>query len=286
MILVTGASGKTGKTIVKALAVKGKKIRALVHRPEQEEILRHLGASETYAGDIHDYKLLADAIKGAEAVYHICPNVSEDEFKIGEHVVSAAKTAGVQRFVYHSVLHPQVEEMPHHWLKMRVEELIFKSGLNFTILQPVAYMQNVLGYWNQIVNQRLFPVPYHPDTRLGMVDLLNVAEAAVEVLTSKGHEHAVYELCGAEALSQEEIAAILSRKLNRKVKVERVLIEIWEVQARASGMNEYAISTLIKMFDYYDRYGFLGNSRTLSGLIGHNPTTFSEFIDRTIIEKN
>ncbi len=279
MILVTGASGKTGKAIVKALADKGQKVRALVHRTEQEKVLRQLGAEDARAGDIHNHGLLADSMKGVSAVYHICPNVSEDEFDIG------AKAAGVGRFIYHSVLHPQIEDMPHHWLKMRVEELIFKSGMNFSILQPVAYMQNVMGYWSQINSQGLYPVPYHPDTRLGMVDLMNVAEAAAQVIVAGGHENAIYELCGAEALSQTEVAEILSRLLNRPVKVERVLIEIWEVQARASGMNEYAINTLIKMFNYYDRYGFMGNPRALTGLIGHAPTTFAEFIQRTLTEK-
>jgi NAD(P)H dehydrogenase (quinone) len=284
MILITGASGKTGKAIVQALAEKGQKVRALVHRAEQESPLQQLGAFETRVGDIHNRTLLMESMSQVSAVYHICPNVSKDEFEIGEMVINSAKAAGVERFVYHSVLHPHVEDMPHHWLKMRVEELLFKSDLNFTILQPVAYMQNILGYWKQITNQGLYPVPYHPETRLGMVDLVNVAEAAVEVLTNAGHDNAIYELCGSEPLSQVEVAEILSRKLNRTVKAERVLIEIWEVQARGSGMDEYAISTLIKMFNYYDLYGFKGNPKTLSNLIGHPPTTFSEFIDRTLLE--
>jgi NAD(P)H dehydrogenase (quinone) len=285
MILVTGASGKTGKAIVQALAGTGKKVRALVHRAEHEKTLKQLGASEVRSGDIHNRSLLEESMKNVTALYHICPNVSEDEYEIGELVINTAKAAGVKRFIYHSVLHPNIEEMPHHWLKMRVEALLFKSGLNFTVLQPVAYMQNVLGYWNQILNQGIYPVPYRPETRLGMVDLLNVAEAAVKVITETGHEGAIYELSGSEALSQIEVAEVLSQKLNRLVKVEKVLIEIWEVQARGSGMNEYAINTLIRMFNYYDLYGFKGNERVLSGLIGHNPTKFSEFIDRTLLEK-
>lgn len=285
MILVTGASGKTGKTIVQALAAKGQQVRAMVHRPEQEAALRESGAAEVRAGDIHNQALLTECMQGISAIYHICPNVSKDEFAIGEKVINTARKAGVEHFVYHSVLHPHIEEMPHHWLKMRVEELLFKSGLAFTILQPVAYMQNVQGYWKQINSQGLYPVPYKTTTRLGMVDLENVAEAAVEVLTGSGHRNAIYELCGSESLSQDEVADILSGKLGRPVKAERVLIEIWEVQARASGMEEYAINTLIKMFNYYDQYGFTGNARALTGLLGRAPTTFSQFIDRKISQK-
>ncbi len=285
MILVTGASGKTGKALVKALAEKNQQVRALVHRSEQVQTLLDLGAVDARFGDIHDRRLLMESLNGVSAVYHICPNVAKDEFEIGEMVVNTARAAGLTRFVYHSVLHPHVEEMPHHWLKMRVEELLFKSGLNFTILQPVAYMQNVLGYWNQISTQGIYPVPYNPETRLGMVDLVNVAEAAAKVITDGGHENAIYELCGSESLSQVEVAEILSEKLKRTVRAERVLIEIWEVQARASGMDEYAVDTLVKMFQYYDRYGFTGNPGALTRLIGKSPTTFSEFIDRELLAK-
>ena len=61
-------------------------------------------------------------------------------------LAEAARRAGIRHLVYHSVLHPQVEAMPHHWQKMRVEEQLFAAGLPYTILQPAAYMQNVLAH--------------------------------------------------------------------------------------------------------------------------------------------
>ncbi len=59
---------------------------------------------------------------------------------------SSQETA-LSHFVYHSVLHPQTEEMPHHWQKLRVEESLFRTHLPFTILQPCAYMQNLDIHW-------------------------------------------------------------------------------------------------------------------------------------------
>ncbi len=72
----------------------------------------------------------------------------------------------MRRFVYHSVLHPQIEAMPHHWAKMRVEEMLFAAGFDLTILQPTAYMQNILGAWRGIVEDGVFRVPYPVETRL------------------------------------------------------------------------------------------------------------------------
>jgi len=216
------------------------------------------------------------------AVYFICPNVNPNELEYANIAIKAAKTAGVSRFVYHSVLHPQVEAMPHHWLKMRVEEALFESGLPFTILQPAAYMQNVLGSWRTIVEEGVYRVPYSTESRFSLVDLEDVAQAAVSVLLNPGHEFAIYELAGPEALSQSDIAEIIAEELKRPVVVERISIERWRRQAEANGLGRYQIDALIKMFRYYDEYGFQGNSIILGWLLKRPPTTFSTFLERIV----
>lgn len=74
-------------------------------------------------------------MRSAQGVYHICPNVHPQEVEIGRIAIDAARAAHVERFVFHSVLRPQIEAMPHHWRKLRVEEMLLASGLNFTILR-------------------------------------------------------------------------------------------------------------------------------------------------------
>jgi uncharacterized protein YbjT (DUF2867 family) len=197
-------------------------------------------------------------------------------------VLHAAQSQGVNRFVYHSVLHPQTEAMPHHWHKLRVEELLFKAGLDFTILQPAAYLQNVLASWPLIMEQGVYRVPYAVTTRLGMVDLRDVAEAAARVLTEPGHSGAVYELAGREVLSQTEVAAILTQCLERPVHAETLPRSAWTEGARKAGLGDYQVTTLLAMFDYYERYGFWGNARVLTGLLGRAPTLFAEFVARVV----
>jgi uncharacterized protein YbjT (DUF2867 family) len=285
MILVTGAAGKTGRAVIRALTAKGEAVRALVHRPEQIRSVEALGAQQVVVGDMRVQATMDQAAQGAQAVYHICPNVSPDEVTIGQVALVAAHFAGVEHFVYHSVLHPQVEAMPHHWQKLRVEELQFESGLSYTILQPAAYMQNVLAHWDQIIGQGVYPVPYALETRLGMVDLEDMAEAAAVVLTEPGHTGAVYELAGAEVLSQAEVATILGQQLGRPVRAEVVPLETWERRAREAGLGDYQIETLVRMFRYYERCGFWGNPRVLGWLLGRSPTTFAAFIKRIVLSE-
>lgn len=285
MILVTGASGKTGRAIIQALSVRGRVTRAWVHRRDQVQMMKSLGAEEVLLGDMRDKKTMEQAVRGVRSVYHICPNVNPDEILMGQVAIRAARSAGVGHFVYHSVLHPQTEAMPHHWQKLRVEERLFESGLSYTILQPAAYMQNVLAYWEQIAREGVYAVPYAIETRLGLVDLKDVAEVAAKVLLEPGHSGATYELCGADVLSPIEVASKLSTQIGQEVCAEQVLMDVWEEGARAAGLGEYQRKTLVKMFQYYECHGFWGNPRVLGWLLDREPTSFMDFVGRVIGER-
>ncbi len=141
-------------------------------------------------------------------------------------------------------------------------------------------MQNVLGQWNSILQNGVYPVPYSVHARLGMVDLEDVAEAAALVLTQAGHLGAVYELAGPEALTQIQVAETLSRVLDQPVRAETMALDDWETRARAAGMGEYAIQALLKMFCYYDQNDFWGNPNVLTWLLQRQPRRFAEFVER------
>jgi len=277
MILVTGAAGKTGTAVVKALGARGAAVRALIHRAELSGAVAGQGACEVAVGAFEDSAALAAAVRGVAAIYHICPNVSPHEVAYASAVIAAAKAGGVQRFVYHSVLHPQIEAMPHHWAKLRAEEMLLASGLEVTNLQPTAYMQNILAGWRSITEAGIFRVPYPVDTRISLVDLSDVAEAAAVVLTEAGHGGAAYELVGTSPLTQTEVADGLSAAVGRKVQAVSEPIETWEAHARAAGMGDYQRETLIAMFRSYAASGLIGNANVLTWLLGRRPTTLARF---------
>jgi uncharacterized protein YbjT (DUF2867 family) len=201
-----------------------------------------------------------------------------DEIEIGQLVLRAARISGVERFVYHSVLHPQVEVMPHHWKKMRVEEQIFQSEIEFTILQPCAYMQNILGYWDAIQRDGVYAVPYAETAEISIVDLEDVAQAAALVLTRPGHAGATYELCGPEALSPHEMARQITGALGRTVSARSIDRTAWAERVHAGGMADYEVDTLLKMFVYYEKYNFRGSSSTLECLLSRKPRRFADYI--------
>ncbi len=292
MILVTGAAGKTGKAILRQLATQAGQIRASVFRSAQIADVEALGATEVIVGDIRDAVFIRRAVQGVQSVYHICPNVHPDEIRIGKEIIDAAATTGIHHFVYHSVLHPQIEDMPHHWKKMRVEEYLLASGLPFTILQPAAYMQNILVNWEQISKTGKYIIPYAVESRISMVDLEDVAQAAATVLMSVHpernqplHSGATYELVGTQPMSQTEVAAILSRHLGRPVITESISIDAWKHKVGSSGLGEYQVNALIKMFTYYERHGLFGNLQVLSCLLNRPANSFDLFIKRVVEDR-
>jgi NAD(P)H dehydrogenase (quinone) len=284
MILITGAAGKTGKAVIEAVAARGAQVRALVHRAAQTDEVTAQGAREVAVGGFDDPAALARAASGVTAIYHICPNVSPHEIAYAKAVVTAAKAAGVPRFVYHSVLHPQIEAMPHHWAKLRVEEMLLASGLDVTFLQPTAYMQNILAGWRSIVEDGVYQVPYPVETRISLVDLRDVAQAAALVLTEPGHGSATYALVGTAPLTQIEVADALSAALGRPVRAAAEPIEAWEARARAAGMGDYQRDTLAAMFRSYAACGLAGNSNVLGWLLGRAPGTLGEFVADAVRE--
>ena len=292
MILITGAAGKTGKALLRILSEQGKAVKALVFRSEQIRQAEALGAKEVVVGDMRDSDFVQTVMQDVHSVYHICPNIHPEEISIGQIVIDAAALVGITHFVYHSVLHPQIEAMPHHWKKMRVEERLSESGLPFTILQPAVYMQNILSQWKEILETGRYVVPYSVESRISMVDLEDVALAASNILgddVAEGrqspHCGATYELVGTQAMSHKEVAMILSQQLNRPVDAESVSIDTWEREVRSSGLSNYQVKTLVKMFEYYEKFGFVGNTNVLNWLLNRPTTNFGEFIRRVAKER-
>jgi NAD(P)H dehydrogenase (quinone) len=280
MILVTGAAGKTSKAIVKARANRGTRVRALVRRPRQIAALKSLGAAEVSVGSFDEANALSSAVTGAQAIYHICPNVSRDEVRFARAVAAAAKAHGVTRFVYHSVLHPQIAAMPHHWEKMRVEEMLIAGDFDVTFMQPTAYMQNILGAWHGIVADGVLVIPYPAATRLSLVDLADVGEAAARVLTTDGHSGAAYQLVGTAPLTQSEVAAAISAALGKTVRIAEETVEAWEERMRGARLGDYERSTLAAMLRYYARHGLIGSPNMLRWLLGREPTGLAQFLGR------
>ena len=209
-VAVLGGHGKTGRAVCDALA--GRDVEAVP-----------LGRS--------DWPDLAGAVTGCGAAYVAS-------------ALAALTAAGVGRVGYHSVASPYAPAMPHHLGKAASEDMVRRSGLEWTILQPGAYLQN-LDLTGPI------DLPYSPDVPFGFLDLDDLGRVTAVVLTGDGHVGATYELA-------TRVATVRELADEAGVEVRRV---------PDPGTHPW----LSAMFAYYDAHGLPVGTRVLAALIGHTP---------------
>jgi len=251
-VLVTGAGGRTGQYIVPALVAAGHDVRFVTRQAQYSGPLSHYDRASPVTADLASDEDVARVMRGAQAVYHIPPNMNPDEVAFGKRIINAAQAVGVMHFVYHSVLHPQVQDLTHHWNKVFVEEALIESGLPYTILQPTSYMQMVAGDWEGISKLGIHTLAFSSKAKLSLVDLEDVGAAAATVL---GHP----------------------------VRAGQDSLDAFRAKAQAAGMPPHIVETRARMFAHYDTNGLAGNGNVLRWLLGRAPNTFADYVRRELL---
>ena len=271
---VIGAAGPTGRAVMAALSVLGATTRALVHRRPSDSGQDHRVI------ELADCHSLSAGMEGVRTVHYIPPTYDAGEESYGANVIAAARRAGVERLVYHSVLHAPTPAMPHHWRKARVEMLLRDSPLAWTILQPAMYVQTALAFLSPDRTELTpgFDIgrPFSP------IDLTDLGEATARILTEPGHDHATYELAGSERLSFEDMAGIIAGVTGRPIAARALDPELVLKQAEHRGFAGTALDELRLMMAHYDRHGLVGNGRVLTMILGRQPTPFAKAVERSL----
>lgn len=281
MILITGASGVTGKSVIRACAAKSIPVRACIHSERHKDELLGIGATEVVIADMMNRDQMRQACEGVQAIYHICPTMSEDEREIGKLLIDVARQAGVAHFVFQSVLHSILDDMPHHAAKHDVERMLAKSGLSYTVIQPAVLMQNLSQSWNSLVNEGVFMQKYFTgdETRMNMVDFDEVADVVASILSNpESHDGATYELCGPQDLTRLDMLASLETALGKKVEMRFLEDEMLLHGLEAQGASDYRKQGMLTMFRHYNNQDFVGSDVALTALLGRTPKTLEQFV--------
>jgi uncharacterized protein YbjT (DUF2867 family) len=226
IIAVTGAAGQQGGAVARHLLAKGWKVRALT-RDTGKPAAQALAAAgaELVAADNDDRASLEQALQGAYGVFSVqnywLPNVGkEGEVRQGKHVADAAKAAGLQHLVYSSVgAAHRGEGQGHFESKWDIEQYLHTLGVPYTILRPVAFMENYFWQRAGITNGTFSGWGLRPDKGLQLIAVADVAVFAGMAFANPGEFLGkTIELAGDE-LTEAEIAAALTHVIGRPVAV-------------------------------------------------------------------
>ena len=282
MILVTAANGNQGKWLIPRLVAAGEQLRTCVRSDASALALRAAGVVDVVVGDIADPEVLSHAMRGVEKVYYVGPALHPREAEMGFAAIDAAKDAGVQHFVFSSVLHAIITDLIQHEIKRDLEEYLVSSGLEFTILQPANYMLR-----HRLVpafERGVFALSWALDRRQSMVDVDDVAEVAATVLAqSQAHAGATYELVAPGRHTAHDLASIIAGVTGRDVAAEQIDAEVFlKAALGVESLDAFPYQTrlLRAISQRYSSHDFIGNPNVLTWLLGRRPTTFEQFVRR------
>jgi uncharacterized protein YbjT (DUF2867 family) len=271
-VLVTGATGQFAGLVVPALVSRGVEVRAFVHDPAKQGQAKDAGADEVAVGDLRDPSSVRAALDGVDGVFLIIPAFAPDTSALGTGIVAAAQEAGVRRVVFSGVYHPSLS-LVNHASTRPVEEALYHSDLEFTILQPAMFMQGLLGGWQSAVADGVFVAPYSKDSTMTFVDYRDVAEAAAVAFTDD-LVNGTFELAAGGMVSRTGLAALMSRHAGREVTARDVEPGDAVRQMPAGPMKD----GLLAMFADYTAHGFRGgNSLVLRTILGRAPRSLEDF---------
>lgn len=276
-VLMIGATGKYASLVVPELKQRGVSIRALVRDKDKVDVARQQGVDETAIADLRNPESLRTAAAGVDGVFHINPALAPDEAEMGVAMVEAAKAAGVRKFVFSGVIHPSLSKLSNHAAKCPVEEALYESGMEFTVLQPTRFMQQNLEWdWNAVLKQGHFSLPYSKQLKGSYVDYRDVAEVAALALTGDTLNYGTFELSAPDMFSRVEIAAMISETIRQTIEAGELSFDEW---VQAAHIPEGAFREgLRQLYVYYNQYDFLGNALILRAILGREPRTMQQYI--------
>ena len=267
-VLAVGAGGEFAGLVVPALSKRGVKVRGLVARADKQTAVRAAGAVETVVADLRNTEQVAAALAGMDAAFYIAPFALEHEAEVGQRFIQAAKDAGVRRIVFSSVINPSIVKLQNHVVKLPVEEALIESGLEYTIVNPAVFFQNIAPGWEKAQETGKHVELWSNDNRFSRVDYRDVAEVAAVALTEDRLLYGTFQLCAEGILNGYELAALMSEVLGRPVTAEQGPLP-------PSGKVP---DQLIEMMRWYDQHSLLGNPLTLRAILDRPARSLRDYL--------
>lgn len=246
MIAVAGATGTIGSEVVRLLSERGEAVRGLTRRPGSQPSMEGV---EWVQADLSDRSDTMEALAGCRAFFLLTGN-AEDMVRLQKNGIRAAGKAGVDRVVKLSALgatdHSKSVIGLWHYA---VERELRESGLEWTILRPHHFMQNLL---DPLVFDRAAGEIRSSagDGAIPFIDTRDIAAVAAVALTGSGHGGETYTLTGPAAVSYREATAVLEQVMGRELEYRsETPDEAWR-RRRAAGQPVWLAAAQLEIAAY------------------------------------
>jgi len=277
LILVTGATGQQGGAVARRLLKTGLSVRGLTRNVDSDAAtaLTAMGA-EMVTADFTDAASLGAALAGVDAIFAMTTPFEggvDAEVAQGVALVDAAVAAGVDHFVYSSVASGDKHtDIPHFDSKYKVEEYLAASGLRWSVLGPVYFMDN-LFFPDSLdgIRNGTYAIAMPADVALQVIAVEDIGAFAAHMLSNPETFAAKRIDIAGDELTANESAAALTDVLGRPVDGFEVPIE---------GIRAFS-EDLALMFEWFVTTGYVAD---VEGLRAAYPevgwSRFSDWAER------
>src|SRR5260370_1987921 len=214
MILITGASGTVGKAVLQEAIRRDTKVGAMYR--STEEAAKAPSGCEPVLADYADKQSLRKALNGVTSVYLVCSPIPQ-LVELESNMVDACKESGVKHVVLNSALGAGDYGKSFPSWHRKVEDKLKMTGLNYTILRPNGFLQNIVTYNAPSIRAQSAFYVAMGDAKVSYLDVGDIAVVAVKALHGGAHAGKTYELNGPEAISNGELAKRISKAAGRAV---------------------------------------------------------------------
>jgi uncharacterized protein YbjT (DUF2867 family) len=275
MILITGASGSVGKAVLHEASRKESKIRAMFR--SKEEAAKAPSGCETVLADYADKQSLRNALDGATSVFVVCSPIPQ-LVELESNVLDVCKESGVEHVVLNSALGAGDCQKSFPSWHRKVEDKLKTTGMSYTILRPNGFLQNIVAFNAPSIRDQGAFYAAMGDAKVSYLDIGDIAVVAVKALKGGRHSAKTYELLGTEAISNQELAARISRVVGRTVNYVDIPESAQREAMLGLGMPEWQVTALLDLQQYYKQGGCAKTDDLLRSLIERDPVTLDQYL--------
>ena len=235
-VLIVGATGTLGRQVARYALEQGLKVKCLVRSPKKASFLKEWGA-DLVMGDLTKPSTLSYALEHVTDVIDVATTRPTDSLRMRQvdwegkvHLIQAAEKANINRFIFFSILnaekYPQVPLMD---IKFCTEKFLAETKLNYTILKPCGFYQNLIGeYAIPILENQTIWIGGE-NTPIAYMNTQDIAKFAVKALQIEATGRQSYPVAGMKAWLPSEIIKLCERLSGRTAKTARMPIKLLKV---------------------------------------------------------
>ncbi|MBV9300644.1 MAG: SDR family oxidoreductase [Acidobacteriaceae bacterium] len=272
MILITGATGNVGREVLKQVAQSGVPVRAGVQSLGKASVPSGV---EVAVVDYNQPETLRSALNGVDRVFLVGPPTAQLP-ALERKAVDVIASSDVRQLVKLSAMGGREAIFPRQHAES--EDYILSSGAPYTFLRPNGFMQNVVNYSSStIVRENVF-YGSEGNGKVSQIDIRDIAAVATRVLTEEGHIGKTYTLTGPEALSNTQVAAVLSDVLGRQIRFVNLDPSQLKQALLSAGSPEWSADALVDLQRLYREGKAATVTPDVEQILGRKPTSFVEFV--------